>query len=298
MNKKIDRFFKCFFTFFGLLAIIFLILIVIFITIEGIKPFLPNNSLGSINFWDFLFGLKWDPTHHIYGIGYMILGTLLATLLALVIAIPLSILSSLAIVNLDSKKLRNILISIIELLSGIPSIIFGMIGMEIIIPLIKNIGFNPYPQGNSLLAVSIVLAMMIIPTITAVSISSLQAVPNIYKEASLGLGASKIQTLIKIILPSAKRGILSGIVLGVGRAIGETMAVILVAGNVSGGLVDSIFAPIRPLTANIAMDMAYASGLHKEVLFSTALVLFVIIFIINIVMNKIIQKGIYAKNKR
>lgn len=289
-KQKKDRFFKRFFAFFAWLAIIMLIIITLFIFVEGVKPFVPNNPEGTISLIDFLTGDKWDPNNKIYGIGYMIVATLVATLLAMVIAVPLSLLSAMTIVEFLPKKLQVLMISVIELLSGIPSIIFGIFGLGVLVPLINQIPFNPYPQGNSLLASGIVLSIMIIPTITAVSISSLQAVPKSYKEASLGLGATQLQTLFKIILPAAKSGILAGIVLGIGRAIGETMAVVLVAGNVGGGWIESIFAPIRPLTANIAVDMSYATGLHRQVLFSTALVLFIFVFILNFLLIKIIKK--------
>ena len=292
MNKnKLEIFFKYFFQFFAILAIVFLALITIFILIEGIKPFLWFNPNGTVNLWQFLTGMVWDPANDQYGIGYMIIATLLAILLAMFFTIPLSLLTAMAVVELLPKKIRDIVIMIIDLLAGIPSIIFGIFGLGFIVPLILKIPFNTQPQGNSLLAVSIVLTIMVIPTITSVAISSLKAVPRSYIEASLGLGATKIQTLIKITLPSASRGILAGIILGIGRAVGETMAVILVAGNVSGGLVHSIFDPIRPLTANIALDMSYATGLHKELLFSTALILFIIVFILNIILQRLIKKG-------
>lgn len=289
-QRQQDKIFKYFFATFAWLAIIILLIITLFIFTEGLKPFLPNNPLGHINFIEFLTGNKWDPNNKIFGIGYMIVGTLLATLCALVIALPLAIGSAMAIVELLPKRLKAICVSVIELLAGIPSIIFGIVGLGVLVPIIGEIKFNPYPQGNSLLAASIVLAIMIIPTIAAVSISSLEAVPKRYKEASLGLGATQMQTLVKIILPAAKRGILAGVVLGIGRAIGETMAVVLVAGNVSGGLATNLFAPIRPLTANIAVDMSYATGLHQQVLFSTALVLFVFVFALNLILIKIIKK--------
>lgn len=292
MNKnKLETFFKYFFQFFAILAIVFLGLITIFILFEGIKPFLWFNPNGTVNFWEFLTGLVWDPSNKQYGIGYMIIATILAIGLAMIFTIPLSLLTAMAVVELLPKKLREIIIMIIDLLAGIPSIIFGIFGLGFIVPLILNLPMNNEPQGNSLLAVSIVLTIMVLPTITAVAISSLKSVPKSYIEASLGLGATKIQTLLKITLPSASRGILAGIILGIGRAVGETMAVILVAGNVSGGLVDSIFAPIRPLTANIALDMSYSTGLHKELLFSTALILFIIVFILNIILQRLIKKG-------
>lgn len=290
-QQRRDRFFKYFFATFAWFSIVILFIITLFIFVEGIKPFIPNNPNGTISFVDFITGMKWDPQHNVFGIGYMIIATLLSTLLAIVLAVPLSILSAAAICELLPAKLRTLATSIIELLASIPSIIYGIFGLGIIVPMIAKLPFNNYPQGNSLLAVSIVLAIMIIPTITAMSINSIKAVPKYYKEASLGLGATKMQTLVKIILPVAKSGILAGVVLGIGRAIGETMAIVLVAGNVSGGWIQSIFSPIRPLTTNIAVDMSYATGLHKEVLFSTALVLFIFVFILNLIMQRILKKG-------
>lgn len=286
-----DKFFKYFFAFFAWLAILILFIITLFIFSEGIKPFLPNNPLGNVNFFDFLTGMEWRPELKKFGIGYMIIATLLSTLGALLIAVPLSILSAMAITELLPKKISNIVISVVELLSGIPSIIYGIFGLGVVVPWIANLPMNTQPQGNSLLAVSIVLSIMIIPTITAVAVSSLQAVPKRYKEASLALGATKMQTLTKVLLPAAKSGILAGIVLGMGRAIGETMAIVLVAGNVSGGMIDSIFAPIRPLTANIAVDMSYASGLHQQLLFSTALILFIFVFLLNLILIRLLKRG-------
>ena len=292
MNRNfVDVFFKWFFAAFAFFAIIILLIITFFIFSEGVKPFLPGNAEGTISLWDFLTGLEWDPGNDKYGIGYMIVGTIYSTAIAIFVAVPIALFSSMAIVELLPKRISGIVISIIELLAGVPSVIFGIFGLGFIVPLIANIPFNSQPQGNSLLAVSIVLTIMILPTITAVSISALKSVPSKYKEASLALGATKIQTLTKVTLPAAKSGILAGVVLGVGRAIGETMAVVLVAGNVAGGLPLGVFDPIRPMTANIAVDMSYASGLHQQVLFSTALVLFVFVFILNVILQRLLKRG-------
>ena len=290
-RDRVDKGFKVLFASFAFLAVILLFLITFFIVFQGLQPFLPNNQYGTINFFDFITGLSWNPSQGLYGIGYMIIGTIFSMVLAIIIAVPISILTAVAIAELMPKKIASIIGSVVELLAGIPSIIYGIFGLGFIVPLIKQIPGNPYPQGASLLAASLVLCIMILPTIIAITVSSLKAVPTSYKEGSLGLGASKIQTIFKVIIPSAKSGILAAIVLGVGRAIGETMAIILVAGNVSGGLVDSIFAPIRPLTANIALDLSYASGLHAQVLFSTALVLFIFVFFINILVHKLVKGG-------
>ena len=159
----------------------------------------------------------------------------------------------------------------IELLAGIPSVLYGAFGLGVVVPIIKEI--SPMVQGQSLLAVIIVLTIMILPTIVSLSESAIRAVPKSYREASLGLGASKIQTIFKAVLPAAKSGILSATVLGVGRAIGETMAVMMIAGNPTQGLPDSIWSMVRPLTTNIAMEMSYASGRQQEMLFATGVIL-------------------------
>ena len=176
----------------------------------------------------------------------------------------------------------------VELLAGIPSVLFGVFGLAVIVPYIKNL-FN-LPKGQSLLAVIIVLCMMMLPTIITVAETSIRAVPNSYREASLALGASKMETIIKVVLPSARNGILAAVVLGMGRAIGETMAIILVAGNnsvIPKNLTDSV----RPLTTNIALEMGYAFGTHQDMLFATGIVLFSFILLLNILLSKISSKG-------
>ena len=168
----------------------------------------------------------------------MIIGTVLSTIGAVLIAVPIALFTSIAIAEVLPKKIASIVRSVIEILAAIPSVIYGIFGLGIIVPLIMNI--SPQPQGQSLLAVIIVLSMMILPTVVAVSEAAIRSVPQSYKEASLGLGANKIQTIFKVILPAAKSGISAGVVLGIGRALGETMAVILVAGNPGGGVPNSI----------------------------------------------------------
>lgn len=272
-------FFMC-----ALFSIMSLFLITLFIVLKGIQPFMPWSEYGRISFIDFITGVTWSPAENLYGIGYMIIGTILATIGAILIAVPIGLLSSIAIAEILPKNIANILRSMIEILAGIPSIIYGIFGLGFIVPWIME--FSPQGQGQSLLAVIIVLAIMILPTIIVVSESAISSVPNIYKEASLGLGVTKIQTIFKVIIPVAKSGIAAAIVLGIGRALGETMAIILVAGNTSGGIATSIFDQIRPMTSNIALEMGYATGLHQEMLFATALVLFIFIMGLNIIIYK------------
>ena len=187
------------------------------------------------------------------------------------------------------KPLANLVRPAIELLAAIPSVLYGVFGFAVITPLVKQI--SPYPSGDSLLAVIIVLTIMILPTIVAVVETAIRAVPKSYKEGSLALGASKMQTIFKVVLPAAKSGILTGVILGIGRAIGETMAVILVAGNPESGLPKTIFDHVRLLTTNIALEQGYAAELHEQMLFSTAVVLFIFIMIINLVLSRIQKKA-------
>lgn len=217
----------------------------------------------------------------------MIIASIIATLGALLIGVPVGIFTAVFIAEVAPKKVSKIMSPLIELLAGIPSVLYGVFGLSFIVPLIQNI-FN-LPKGQSLLAVIIVLAIMMLPTIISVSETAIKAVPKSYKEGSLALGASKIETIFKVIIPSAKSGILAGIVLGIGRALGETMAVILVAGN-SPVIPTSITDSVRPLTTNIALEMGYAFGTHQEMLFATGVVLFSFILALNLLLNKL-SKG-------
>lgn len=295
-NTKIDKFFRGFFAFFAFFAIVFLMIITFYIFFKGLQPFVPGNEYGSYNFWDFLTGMEWNSSNGHFGILYMILGTLFSTLIAITIAIPIALLTAVAISELLPHKLASFLTGVVELLAGIPSIIFGIFGLIVVVPLLEKLSINPYPQGQSMFAVALVLLMMILPTIIIVSSTALNAVPDSFREASLGLGASKLQTTFLVCIPAARRGILAGVILGIGRAIGETMAVLMVAGNVGGGFKlgtpnEFVFQLIRPLTANIGLDISYASGLELQLLFSTALILFVFIFILNVTVQQISKGG-------
>ena len=218
----------------------------------------------------------------------MIAGSVLATAGAIIIGVPIGVLTAVFIAEMAPKGAVRVIKPAIELLAGIPSVLYGAFGLGVVVPIIKEI--SPMVQGQSLLAVIIVLTIMILPTIVSLSESAIRAVPKSYREASLGLGASKIQTIFKAVLPAAKSGILSATVLGVGRAIGETMAVMMIAGNPTQGLPDSIWSMVRPLTTNIAMEMSYASGRQQEMLFATGVILFIFIMIVNITLLKLTNK--------
>lgn len=263
-----------------------------FVFYKGLQPFFIANQEGTYSLFDFLTGIEWRPNDDaskaIYGIFYMIIGSLMATGGAIVIGLPIGLLTAVFISEIAPKSVKMIVKPAVELLAGIPSVIYGVFGLGVIVPKIMVI--SPQNKGQSLLAVTIVLAVMILPTVITISESAIKTVPKAYKEGSLGLGASKIQTIFGVVIPAAKSGIMAGVVLGIGRAIGETMAVMLVAGNPIAGVPDSIWDPIRPLTTNIAMEMGYAFGLHQEMLFSTGVVLFVFIIILNLIMSKITTK--------
>ena len=250
----------------------------------------PNIIIGTslgYSFKDFLLGTKWVPSSEQFGIAPMIVASILATLGALIIGIPIGILTAVFIAEIAPKKIGKVISTAVELLAGIPSVLYGVFGLAIIVPWIQNT-FNQ-PKGQSLLAVIIVLAVMMLPTIVTVSETAIRAVPKSYKEGSLALGTSHIETTFKVVVPAAKSGILAGVVLGVGRAIGETMAIILVAGN-SPIIPTSIFNGVRPLTTNIALEMGYAYGTHQEMLFATGVVLFIFILLLNLLLSKLSNK--------
>lgn len=292
LNRKrvfLEKFFHVVFLLAALFAVISVALIIIFIFRKGLAPFFPNNKFGTYNFGEFITGLQWKPQDGSYGIGYMIISSILATIGSVAIGVPIALLTSVFIAEVAPKSIANIVRPAVELLAAIPSVLYGVFGFAVITPFVKSI--SPYPSGDSLLAVIIVLTIMILPTIVAVVETSIRAVPKSYKEGSLALGASKMQTIFKVILPAAKSGILTGVILGVGRAIGETMAVILVAGNPEGGIPKTIFDKIRLLTTNIALEQGYAAELHEQMLFSTAVILFIFIMIINLVLSRIQKKA-------
>lgn len=265
-------------------AVISLLLIIGFVFYKGLNPFIADGY----SFISFITGADWYPSSKLFEIAPMIVASIGITLGAVVIGVPIGILAAVFISEIAPKRFSKIISTAVELLAGIPSVLYGLFGLAIIVPGIKII-FNQ-PKGQSLLAAILVLAVMMLPTIISVSVTALKAVPDAYKEGSLALGASKTETIFKVVIPAAKSGILTGVILGIGRALGETIAVIMVVGN-SVVMPDSIFSSVRPLTTNIALEMGYASGVHQEMLFATGVILFSFILILNLVINKIANKA-------
>jgi len=268
----------------ALLSVVSLALIIAFVFYKGSYPFVAEGY----SFIDFLFGTEWVPSEDKFGILPMIVASLLATLGALIIGVPVGLFTAIFLAEIAPKRMAKIVSPAIQLLAGIPSVLYGVFGLAIIVPFLQNnLGLA---RGQSLLAVILVLAIMMLPTIVTVAETAIRAVPKTYREGSLALGASQIETIFKVVVPAAKSGIMAAIVLGLGRAIGETMAVILVAGNsliIPTSLTDSV----RPLTTNIALEMGYASGTHQGMLFATGIVLFSFILILNFVLAKISSRG-------
>lgn len=267
----------------ALLAVISLLLIIGFVFYKGLTPFIAKGY----SFIDFITGTTWVPSANKFGILPMIVASIISTIGALLIGAPIGILTAVFIAEVAPKKVAKVICSGVDLLAGIPSVLYGLFGLAVIVPTMQDL-FN-LPKGQSLLAVIIVLSIMMLPTIIYVSQTAIKAVPNAYREGSLALGASKIETIFKVVLPAAKSGILAAVVLGTGRALGETMAVMLVAGN-SPVIPNSIMDSVRPLTTNIALEMGYAFGTHQEMLFATGVVLFAFILILNLLLNKLSNK--------
>lgn len=263
------------------ISIICVLAITVFIFIKGVP------AIFKIGIFDFIFGSVWNPSKNIFGIFPMIIGSFAVTLISIIIGMPIGVMTAIFISKYSSKNMSKIINPAIELLSGIPSVIYGFFGVVVIVPIIINTFGG---AGNSLIAASIILGIMILPTIISTAKTSLNAVPKEYEEGSIALGATKEQTIFNVILIAAKSGIISGIVLGIGRAVGETMAVILVAGN-SAVIPKTITEPVRTLTANISLEMGYASGLHQEALFATGVILFIFIMILNIAINVFSNKA-------
>lgn len=277
-----DRIIESLFFLSATVCIFCVILIMIYILINGLPSMIQIGPLK------FLFGMDWAPSADIYGIFPMIFASLIATFLSVLFGSFIGIFTAVLLAEIVPKKISNIIKFLIDILAGIPSVIYGFWGMIVLVPFIKNYigGF-----GNSLLAVVIILTIMILPTIISLTKTSIEAVPETYKEASLALGATKITTIFKIVVPAAKYGILAAITLGIGRAVGETMAVLLVAGN-KAAIPKSILDMVRTLTGNIALEMSYAKpGLHQGALFACGVVLFIAIMILNLVTNYIVNRG-------
>ena len=273
-KKRIDwreMFFKYLFMLSAAIGILSLVTIGYFIFREGYAAFAYSGVTGII------LGTDWLPPA-LYGIAPMIVASLVSTAGAVVIGVPIGILTAIFIAEVAPRPLASFIRPMIELLAGIPSVVYGFFGLVIIVPLIQDI-FD-VPAGNTILAGVIVLAVMILPTVITISETSIRAVPRAYKEGSLALGASSMFTIFKLIIPAARSGIMTGVILGVARALGETMAIIMVMGN-SPAMPEGLLESARTLTANIAIEMSYATGIHASALYATGIVLLVFIMTLN-----------------
>ena len=261
----------------ALASIAAVVLICLFLFANGIPAM---KEIGLLNF---LTGAKWKPGNDIYGILPMILGSIYITAGAVAIGVPVGLLTAIFMAFYCPKKLYGLLKPCTELLAGIPSIVYGFFGMVVIVPCIRTVAalFGADISGSSILAASVLLGIMILPTVIGVSEAALRAVPSAYYEGAVAMGARHERAIFTVMLPAAKSGVLAGVVLGIGRAIGETMAVIMVAGN-QPRLTGNMLKGIRTMTANIVIEMGYATGLHREALIATGVVLFVLILIINL----------------
>jgi len=264
----------------ALSALSALALIVLFIFIEGIP------LIAKVGVFNFVFGMKWAPSQGFYGIFPMIVGTVAVTLGAALIGVPIAICCTIFLTEFAHPMIGNIVRPAIQILAGIPSVVYGFWGLTFIVPAIRNYLGGP---GLSVLAGSIILAIMILPTIISISEVSILALPRQYKEGSLALGATQWQMVHSVILPAAKSGIVAAVILGIGRAVGETMAVIMVLGN-AVALPESILDPARTLTTNIGIEMGYASGEHQQALFATGIVLLAIVMILNSIAQITLQR--------
>ncbi len=266
----------------GLVTVGFVLLISVYLIISGIP------AIREIGFVKFLFGKTWASTaaEPQYGILPFILTSVYGTAGAIIIGVPVGFLTAVYLAKLASSRVKVFMEMAVSLLAGIPSVVYGLVGMLVLVPGIRKV-FN-VPDGASLLAAIIVLAIMILPSIIKVSMTSLEAVPKEYEDASLALGATPIETYFKVSVPAAKSGIAAAVVLGVGRAIGEAMAVMMVSGNVAN--MPSLFQSVRFLTTAVASEMSYSAGLQRQALFSIALVLFLFIMLINAALNFFLKR--------
>lgn len=266
----------------GLITVGCVLLITAYLVISGMP------AIKQIGLVPFLFGKTWASTaaEPSYGILPFILTSVYGTCGAIVLGVPVGFMASVYIAKLAPKRLKKLILSAVSLLAGIPSVVYGLVGMLVLVPGIRKL-FS-VPDGASLLAAIIVLAIMILPSIIKVSVTALEAVPKEYEDASLALGATDVETYFKVSVPAAKSGIAAAVVLGVGRAIGEAMAVMMVSGNVSN--MPSLFQSVRFLTTAVASEMAYSGGLQRQALMSIALVLFVFIMMINAALNFFLKR--------
>jgi phosphate transport system permease protein len=263
------------------LSFLILLAIAVFIFREGLPAF------REIGFFDFVLGTVWRPGKGEFGIAAMIVGSIAVTIGSLLLAIPMGVACAILLAEVAPYRVRQILRPAVELLVGIPSVVYGLVGMVLLVPAIRQIGGS----GFSVLAASIVLMAMVLPTVISISEDSIRAVPREYRDGSLALGTTKWQTIWHVMLPAARSGIVASIVLGMGRAIGETMAMIMVIGN-SIIFPTSPLDPARTLTGNIAVEISYATGIHESALFATGVILFAFIILLNSIAIVTLRRGI------
>lgn len=257
------------------------VMICVFIFANGVP------AIAEIGLFKFLGGMRWEPSQEIFGILPMIVGSIYVTAGAVIAGVPIGVLTAVFLVKYCPDKLYRLIKPAIELLAGIPSIVYGFFGLVVIVPAVQSLtGYS----GKGIFTASLLLGIMILPTIITTTESALRAVPDSYYEGSLALGAGKERSIFGAMFPAASSGVLEGIILGVGRAIGETMAVVIIAGNQTV-IPDSVFGGVRTLTANIVLEMGYAAGLHRGALIGTAVVLFVFILIINLCFSAVKRRG-------
>lgn len=280
MNNFKEKAMQMVFALSACISILAVVLICVFLFANGIP------AISEIGVGKFLGGTSWKPSNDIYGIFPMIIGSLYVTAGAMLIGVPIGILTAVFMARFCPKGIYKVAKPAIELLAGIPSVVYGFFGLMVIVPLIRKLFGG---SGTSMLAASVVLGIMILPTIIGVSESAIRAVPESYYEGSLGLGASHERSVFFAVLPAAKSGILAAIILGLGRAVGETMAVVMVAGN-QAIIPEKLTQGVRTMTANIVLEMGYATDLHREALIATAVVLFVFILLINLTFSVIKRK--------
>ena len=282
-NQMIEKIIHGIFMLLGLITVGCVLIITIYLIISGLP------AIFEIGIIDFIFGKEWASTAStpLYGILPFILTSIYGTVGAIVIGGPIGFMTAVYLSKLASTRVKDIMQSAVSLLAGIPSVVYGLVGMLVLVPGIRKL-FN-VPDGASLLASIIVLAIMILPSIIKMAITALDAVPRDYEDASLALGATKVETYFRVSVPAAKSGIAAAVVLGVGRAIGEAMAVMMVAGN-APNMPDSLFQSVRFLTTAVSSEMSYSSGLQRQALFSIALVLFLFIMLINATLNFFLKK--------
>ena len=257
------------------ISVLAVLLICVFLFANGVP------AIREIGVSEFLLGKIWKPSNNLYGIFPMIVGSLYVTAGAILVGVPTGVLTAVFLARFCPKKAYKILKPAVDLLAGIPSVVYGFFGLMVIVPFVRNTFGG---SGTSWLAASLVLGIMILPTVVGVAESALQSVPESYYEGSLALGATHSRSVFFVMVPAAKSGIVAGIVLGIGRAIGETMAVIMIAGN-QPAMPRGLLNGVRTLTSNIVMEMGYATGLHREVLIATGVVLFVFILLINLIVT-------------